>query len=134
MGKYTSMITCSLTPFSNSLSVTQNFCVTICLFCIMKHINEAYYGRIIPQLFCYKRGPHAKNSPKVLPNQFNCINLQQIYWQNNADYSLAWLNSGKIYKGQKSKSRQSDASLYKGRGLCFRLSRPKGFPEPAKRE
>ena len=51
-----------------------------------------------------------------------------------ADYSLAWLNSGKIYKGQKSKSRQSDASLYKGRGLCFRLSRPKGFPEPAKRE
>ena len=43
-----------------------------------------------------------KISKKVLPNQFNCINLQQIYWQNNADYSLAWLNSGKIYKGQKS--------------------------------
>ena len=59
--------------FSNFLSVTQNFCVTICLFCIMKHINESYYGRIIPQLFCYKRGPYAKNSKKVLPNQFNCI-------------------------------------------------------------
>lgn len=56
--------------FSNFLSATQNFCVTICLFCIMKHINEAYYGRIIPQLFCYKRGPHAKNSKKVLPNHF----------------------------------------------------------------
>ena len=120
--------------FSNFLSVTQNFCVTICLFCIMKHINEAYYGRIIPQLFCYKRGPHAKNSKKVLPNHF----LLHIFAINLlaklADYSLAWLNSGKIYKGQKSKSRQSDASLYKGRGLCFRLSRPKGFPEPAKRE
>lgn len=26
--------------------------------------NEAYYGRIIPQLFCYKRGPHAKTLKK----------------------------------------------------------------------
>ena len=94
MGKYTSMITYSLTPFSNFLSVTQNFCVTICLFCIMKHINEAYYGRIIPQLFCYKRGPHAKNSKKVLPNQFYCISLQQIYWQNLP--TILWL--GKFWK------------------------------------
>jgi hypothetical protein len=36
----------------------------------MKHINEAYYGRIIPQLFCYKRGPHTKNSKKSFAESF----------------------------------------------------------------